>query len=114
MADDPNQGMVKRAIVINLVTSFARELRDSGIKLREVYLFGSFASGKQHRNSDIDVALAADDFSGLGFEDVKKFGRILIKTPYKKIEPITYPTSYFKKSDPFIDEIKNSGIRIEF
>ena len=105
--------MANRATIIEQVTSFAREVKDSGIKLREVYLFGSFVSGKPTRNSDIDLALAADDFSGVGFEDVKKFGRIIIKTAYKKIEPITYPTSYFKKGDPFIDEIKRTGIRIE-
>jgi len=28
------------------------------------------------------------------------------------IEPITYPTDYFSESDPFIEEIKKTGIEI--
>jgi hypothetical protein len=29
-----------------------------------------------------------------------------------RIEPKTYPTDYFQEGDPFIEEIKNTGIEI--
>ncbi len=32
---------------------------------------------------------------------------------WKDIEPHPYPTSKFKKGDPFIDEIKKTGIEIK-
>jgi len=41
------------------------------------------------------------------------FSRINLQNPYIRIEPITYPTDYFQESDPFIDEIKKTGIEIK-
>ena len=35
-----------------------------GVNLRTVILYGSFAKGTQHKWSDIDVALVADEFTG--------------------------------------------------
>jgi len=58
------------------------------------------------------VALVADDFTGVGFLDRQRFSSIGIKKPYMMIEPITYPTDYFEESDPFIEEIKKTGITI--
>lgn len=40
-------------IIINL-------LQDNIPQLRLIYLFGSYAQGTQHRNSDIDIAVLAD------------------------------------------------------
>jgi hypothetical protein len=37
---------------------------------------------------------------------------IPIKKQYIDIETITYPTDYFIESDPFIEEIKRTGIKI--
>jgi hypothetical protein len=59
------------------------------------------------------VALVADEFIGIGFEDAKYTAAINIKKPYISIEIKTYPTDYFKKGDPFINEIKKTGIEIK-
>lgn len=52
--------MVTQQTAINTVSNFAREVRRQGINLKRVFLFGSFASNRQHEYSDIDVALVAD------------------------------------------------------
>ena len=104
--------MLTRNAAIKTVRNYAKEINKAGINLRRVILFGSFAKGTQHQWSDLDVALVADDFSGVGFLDRKLFSDIGIQKPYIRIEPITYPTDYFEKSDPFIEEIKNTGIEI--
>jgi len=104
--------MLTQDAAIKTVRNYAKEINGMGVNLRKVILFGSFAKGTQHEWSDIDVALVADEFSGVGFFDRQLFSGIGIKTPYIIIEPITYPTDYFEESDPFIEEIKSTGIEI--
>jgi len=104
--------MLTRDAAIKTVRNYAKEINKSGVNLRKVIMFGSFAKGTQHQWSDIDVALVADDFSGVGFLDRQRFSGIGIKKLYTRIEPITYSTDYFAESDPFIEEIKNTGIEI--
>ena len=104
--------MLTRDAAIETVRNYAREIETHGVSLRAVFLYGSFAKGTQHEHSDIDVALVADNFMGFAFEDQKLFPYIGIKKPYIRIETKTYPTDYFKKGDPFIEEITKTGIRI--
>ncbi|MBI5914150.1 MAG: nucleotidyltransferase domain-containing protein [Bacteroidetes bacterium] len=104
--------MVRKQPVINSVRKFAAEVRNQGVQLRKVFLFGSYARGEQKEWSDIDVALVADDFTGVSFEDVKKFIDVSIKKPYFMFEFHTFKTSDFEEGNPFVDEIKRTGIPI--
>ena len=101
--------MLTRNAAINTVRNYAQEIERKGVNLRKVILFGSFAKGTQHEWSDIDVALVADEFTGLP-DDYDLFPYIGIKKPYIRIESKTYPTRYFEQGDPLIDEIKKTGI----
>jgi predicted nucleotidyltransferase len=101
--------MLTQDAVIDIVRNYAHEIEEQGVHLRTVILFGSFAKGRQHEWSDIDVALVADDFTGLP-DDFDLFPYVGIKKPYIRIESKTYPTAYFRNSDPFIEEIKKDGI----
>ena len=104
--------MLTKNAAAKKVKNFAREVKESGVRLRKVFLFGSYASGKPHSWSDIDVALVADEFTGDGFKDAGLFSRINNKKPYILIEAKTFPTAYFKKGDPFISEILKTGLEI--
>lgn len=102
--------MLTRDTATELVKQFIREALENNIILQKVILFGSYARNQAHAYSDIDVALVADSFIGFPFEDMKQFGKLITK--YKDIEAHTFPTYYFEKGDPFVDEIKNTGIQI--
>lgn len=53
--------MPKRQIV--KITAFlAKELRDYGIAISKIILFGSQAKGRASAESDIDIAIISDDF----------------------------------------------------
>ena len=104
--------MLTQDAVIETVRSYARDIEAKGVNLRCVFLYGSFAKGTQHEWSDIDVALVADDFTGFYLDDKKLFPYVGIKKPYIRIEAKTYPTDYFQEGDPFINEIKKTGIKI--
>jgi hypothetical protein len=106
------QNMLTQNAVIETVENYAREIEAQGVHLHTAILFGSFAKGTQHEWSDIDVALVADEFTGVGFIDAKYFSCIGIKKPCIRIEAKTYPTDYFLDGDPFINEIKKTGITV--
>jgi hypothetical protein len=55
--------------------------------------------------------LVADDFSGVGFIDMKRFVKALRK--HYTIQPRTFATHDFEKGDAFIEEIIRTGIEIE-
>jgi len=104
--------MLTQDAVIETVRNYARDIEAKGVHLRMVILYGSFAKGTQHEWSDIDVALVADEFTGFAFDDYPLFRYVGIKKPYIRIEAKTYPTDYFQQGDPFIEEIKKTGIKI--
>ena len=106
--------MLTQNAAINTVRDYVYEICNSGVNIRKAILFGSFAKETQHEWSDIDVALVADEFTGVGFFDKQLFQHIGIKKPYIRIEAKTYPTDYFQESDPLIEEIKNTGIEIDW
>ena len=105
--------MLTQKTAIERVKGFALEIKRSGVHLTKVILYGSYASGKPHRWSDIDVALVADEFTGNGFDDSAYFARINNKKPYLLIDAKTFPADYFKKGDPFIEEIERTGVEIK-
>jgi len=54
--------------------------------------------------------LVSDVFTGFGFDDKQQIAKIISHRPFSIIHAKTYPTSYFEDGDPFIDEIKKTGI----
>jgi len=104
--------MLTQNAAIEIVRNYAHDIESHGVNLRTVILYGSFAKGTQHEWSDIDVALVADEFTGFTFNDSDLFPYVGIKKPYIRIEVKTYPTRYFQEGDPFIEEIKKTGIKI--
>ena len=65
--------MLTQQDCIRDVADFARKVKQKGIHLRKAILYGSYTRNQQREHSDIDVALVADEFVGLGFEDIKLF-----------------------------------------
>ena len=105
--------MLTQKAVISNIKKLSDEIRQSGIHLKRVILYGSYAQHKQQQWSDIDVAFVADEFSSIGFEDVGLFAAQLIKYPDMDIQPRTYNTKDFSaKKDPFVQEILKTGIEI--
>ncbi|MBI4645161.1 MAG: nucleotidyltransferase domain-containing protein [Bacteroidia bacterium] len=105
--------MLTKKTAIRIVKEFIYACAERNIIFNKVFIFGSVVTNKAHRYSDIDVALISDRFSGMPFKDwsiltpIKSSNRAFID-----IEPHPFSTDYFEKGDPFIDEIKRTGIEI--
>jgi len=79
--------------------------------LQQMFLFGSTASGTAGEDSDIDIAVVADDFTGDAVEDIFR----LMKSRRKidlRIEPHAFLSSEFHAGNPLAAEIIRTGIRI--
>jgi uncharacterized protein len=100
------------ASVIENVQNFAKEIKKQDIHLRKIILFGSHAHGKAHAYSDVDIAIVADEFVSVSFEDIKYFIDVTIQKSYFSFEYHTFSTADFEEGNPFIDEIQRTGIVI--
>jgi predicted nucleotidyltransferase len=75
----------------------------------EIYLYGSYAKGTERPDSDIDVAVILNDFTGDYLEKSAQLYSIVSKIDYR-IEPLLLIKTYDKPG--FIDHIKSYGIRL--
>ena len=103
--------MVTQQFALNIAREFVQAVVDKGVRLDKAFLFGSFARNEQRNDSDIDIALIADDFTGIGYFDLRHFLDVKISsTKFTPIEAHTFNTTYFRAGDPFVREIEKTGI----
>jgi predicted nucleotidyltransferase len=105
--------MSNQQIVLNKVKSYVQDIINSGVPIEKVYLFGSFAKGNYDDNSDIDVALISEVFSGFSYEDRSLISNVSINNEYIDIEAVTFSKETYLISNPFLNEIIETGIEIE-
>lgn len=103
--------MLTQSVALARVQAFAEAVQQQ-VSLRKVVLFGSYARNEQREFSDIDVALVADEFTGFGFQDVGLIGDAIIQKQFVDIEPHTFSLEQFADWNPFVQEIKRTGIVI--
>jgi len=103
--------MINRKRSINLIHDYVRHCKERNIQIKKVILFGSYANGKADEFSDIDIVLVSDQFTDNSYFNWKMLVPVNVK--FVDIEPHPFSSSYFRKGDPFIDEIKKTGIEIK-
>jgi predicted nucleotidyltransferase len=103
---DQIPGKVKR-----IIDRYIKALEKQGIRLRQVIVFGSYASGRYDEWSDIDIALVSEAFEGVRMNDRNKIRRITLNIS-SDLEPLPYRPEDFTADDPFVREILETGIRI--
>jgi len=97
-----------------LIGQFVKEAQRK-IRIEKVILFGSYAWGKPHLGSDIDLAVVSPDFERM--DDTKRIG-LLLKIIYKlkmpnlvDVEPLGFTEEELENADYFdiAAEIKEKG-----
>ena len=94
--------------VIKKVSQYKLLLSDH-FNLENVYLYGSYATGTNREDSDIDVAVVVSNIS----EDFFLVNPLLWKLRRQiddRIEPILIDKNYDRSG--FLDEIRKTGIEI--
>jgi len=98
-------------MINDTITQYVQTLRDNGIPVWRLYLFGSHAKGTAQADSDIDLAvfLGQDEIDGFS-EDVQLM-RLTRKVDLN-IEPHCFSRRDFENLDPFVQEILATGERV--
>lgn len=97
--------------IVNLVKRYIAELERNEIPIRKAILFGSYAKGYAKEESDIDVALVSEVFSGDRFEDRRKIIPLRRKID-NRIEPHPFKPEDFENGGILVEEIRKTGVVI--
>ena len=87
------------------------ELVKKKLNVHSAYLYGSYAKGTYTEDSDIDIAIVADEFSGDKVKDILTLMKIRREID-NRIEPHPFRSDDFDVSNPFVKDIMSNGIRI--
>jgi predicted nucleotidyltransferase len=98
--------------IIKDVQRYIIELKKYGIPIQRALLFGSWARGYPREESDVDVALISQSFSGDRFEDRRKIVP-LRRMINNRIEPIPFTPQDFETGGNLVDEIIHHAEEIE-
>ena len=82
----------------------------SKYNIRQALLFGSFAKGTYHEDSDIDIAIVVNN--GVDIIDTQIDLMKLRRSIDLRIEPHPFMIGDFDKSNPVVNEILKYGIEI--
>jgi predicted nucleotidyltransferase len=91
------------------VKRYIAELEKNKIPIKKAIIFGSYARGKAKTESDIDVALVSEVFSGDRFEDRRKIIPLRREID-NRIEPIPFRPEDFENGGILVEEIRKTGV----
>ena len=107
--------MVERAIdpaIMDIVKKYAEVILEN-YEVKAIILFGSYAKGTNHGDSDIDIAIITDDLKYPDkFEEELNLMWLRRNIDYR-IEPhLIEVNDYDNVETPFIQEVIETGIKV--
>ena len=107
--------MVKRTInpeIMDIVKRYA-EVILANYKVKAIILFGSYAKGTEHEDSDIDIAIITDDLKCDDKFDEELNLMWLRRNIDYRIEPhLIEIADYDNVETPFVQEVIDTGIKV--
>lgn len=100
-----------QTIALEISKTYLSRLKKNNFNFSDVWLFGSFARGNQHENSDIDLAIVMNDNNPITFEKEVEF-MTCRKGEDTLIEPHIFSKQDFDSSEPLVYQIKKYGLLI--
>ncbi len=95
-----------------IVKKYAQKLKKEKYPLSAIYLYGSWATGKANKFSDIDVAVISERLKRNWNYNEEILWQYTLEID-DRIEPIGLTKKDFEnKNDPLIQQIKKTGIKI--
>jgi uncharacterized protein len=98
--------------ILRDIKRYIAELNNSGIPIYKAVLFGSWARGKAGEESDVDVVLISDKFTGDRFQDRRRIVPLRRKIN-TRIEPIPFTQEGFDTAGILVEEISKYGEEIK-
>ncbi|WP_373520629.1 nucleotidyltransferase domain-containing protein [Aquiflexum sp.] len=95
------------------VAKYLDLVRGKYSEIESAYIFGSYAKGKSNDDSDIDLALIFTKLDDSKRFDIQVQLMLLASEIDSRIEPHPISIKDFNSGNPFVDEIKKTGIEID-
>lgn len=95
--------------ILEIVKKYIDEISKK-FNIKSVYIFGSYAKGTDNIDSDIDVAVILD--SDANTFDLMLELMMLTQNIDLRIEPHPIKEDDFEKGNPFVEEIKTTGLKV--
>lgn len=95
------------------ISDYIASIAKQNSRLLKAYLFGSYARQLDKPESDIDIALVIENLDDDERFDLQVQLMLLAARFDSRIEPHPVSSNDFDSSNPFIVEIKKTGIEIE-
>ncbi len=107
--------MAKRVIdgeIMDIVNKYV-EVILAHYEVKAIILFGSYAKGTNHEDSDIDIAIITDDLKCAdAFDEQLNLKKLRRNIDYR-IEPhLIEVADYDNVETPFVQEVINTGIKV--
>ena len=91
------------------IKRFCLAIEKRGIKLKQVILYGSFATGRHTEGSDIDLIVISDDFFGKGYWERIDILAAVIYEIFAPVEALAYTSREWKTTDSLIKTFAKKG-----
>ncbi|MEE9432477.1 MAG: nucleotidyltransferase domain-containing protein [Melioribacteraceae bacterium] len=96
-----------------IISDYISSVAKQNSQLTKAYLFGSYAKQTDRLDSDIDIALIINNLSDDGRFDLQVKLMLVASDFDMRIEPHPISNEDFNSDNPFVTEIKKTGIEIE-
>ena len=98
--------------IIDTIKEYISSVAKQNPDLVTAYLFGSYAKNKENIESDIDIALVINNLNDADKFDTQVKLMLLASKFDTRIEPHPISKQDMLSNNPFIAEIKKTGIEI--
>lgn len=97
--------------IVEKVRRLLDVLTVQGLQILAAYLYGSYAVGNPHQDSDIDIAIISPDFSDANIDD---WVRLNVPASHidARMEVVGFRPEQFRDEHPLAWEIKTNGVKL--
>jgi len=95
--------------VLAVIDRFGKALERRGVRIARMILFGSYATGKFHDGSDIDLVVVSDDFQGRDYWQRLDILDDALLEIWKPIEATPMTSEEWERGDSTIVQFARNG-----
>ena len=100
------------SIILDRLNNYIKDLFQLNPNIIDAYLFGSYATKKHNKDSDIDVALIIDNLKDEEKFDLQVELLVFASNYDSRIEPHPISILDFYANNPMSNEIKKNGVKL--
>ena len=98
-----------KSTVLRIISEFGRAIEAENIRPLKIVLFGSFNTGSQREDSDIDLLVISEGFSGKDYWERIDILSAAIYRVFEPIEAVAMTPQEWKSGDSLIADYARNG-----